>query len=167
MTVNFPIVIQIIISILTGVLISLFAVVVMYFISSIGFLFINLIKNEQLKPIIRGNLVVKLVILIFFICRLLIRSLSPFILNYGEPLSLAIFGAYVIEPISFFFMSTLYKEMRNLRLGVENKSRKEYFKKGSDIMTCKKCKNEIDADSLFCQFCGNKILVENIEKLKK
>lgn len=34
-------------------------------------------------------------------------------------------------------------------------------------MTCNNCKNEIDSDSLFCQYCGNKILMENTEDKKK
>lgn len=165
MTENLPVITQVIFSILIGVLVSLFAVIAMYLISSAGYLIINLLKKDQLKPIVRGNFILKVVILVFFIFRLIIRSLSPYILSYGEPLSFVVLGAYVIEPISFFYLSSLFKDMRKMKSGVIYKSQQD-FEQVHEVLTCNKCKNEIDSDSLFCQFCGNEILLESTKVAK-
>lgn len=99
---------RLIISIIVGIIIGLISCVFLFFSSML----LNFIKNKLIKKRVYKlysiNKILKIIIIGYFVVRLIIRLMFPDLFNG----SLSIYNTitYIFEPITLFIMTTLHKK---------------------------------------------------------
>ena len=138
---------DIIIIMFTVITVNLFALFVLYFLSSFFNISQNIFSKKITKPFYKPNRIIKYLIFGFFVVRLVLRNtLSDF---YGGPLEINYLIDYILEPIVFLFLSGLYKEF------ISGHIKRETLTKSTT--KCSICHSELEINDKFCPYCGNEV----------